>query len=283
MSIGSSHFCNLSKQAFCAWVDKIEGQQHVTKGAAGHLKAQFEKRFASGTKASKIDGCKNDFTGWLERAKKDGHFTKGNVDFIKKKLTEVLAAQPKASSNNTTAKSTTTKIKEFASRDGFVAFYDKTNPITEIFGNFYQSPVQYNGDTYQCAEGAFQAQKFTHDKALMAKFKNLSGDDAFKLARSNASKVQATWHSHKGKVMQEILREKFKDANLKDKLLATGKSYLVEHTPVKGRDTFWSDDNDGTGQNMLGKLLMQVRGGLGGHGEVKPPPKYFDALKAKRL
>jgi hypothetical protein len=51
-------------------------------------------------------------------------------------------------------------------------------------------------------------------------------------------------------------------------LLATGIAYLVEHNLVKGRDAFWSDDSDGAGQNMLGKLWMQVRSSLGGAGIV---------------
>ena len=48
--------------------------------------------------------------------------------------------------------------------------------------------------------------------------------------------------------------------NLKEELLATGGSFLVEHTK---RDKYWGDGGDGgngtVGKNMLGKLLVQVR------------------------
>ena len=36
----------------------------------------------------------------------------------------------------------------------------------------------------------------------------------------------------------------------------TGTRELVEHT---ANDSYWGDGGDGTGQNKLGKLLMQVR------------------------
>ena len=62
--------------------------------------------------------------------------------------------------------------------------------------------------------------------------------------------------------MLEVLREKFKNSHAQKALQDTKNVYLVEHNPVKGRDTFWSDDNDGTGKNMLGTLLMQARAGL---------------------
>jgi ribA/ribD-fused uncharacterized protein len=39
-------------------------------------------------------------------------------------------------------------------------------------------------------------------------------------------------------------------------LLGTGDAKLVEHTE---RDAYWGDGGDGSGQNRLGQILMQVR------------------------
>jgi hypothetical protein len=39
-------------------------------------------------------------------------------------------------------------------------------------------------------------------------------------------------------------------------LLNTGEATLVEHTR---NDSYWADGGDGSGRNILGKLLMQVR------------------------
>jgi predicted NAD-dependent protein-ADP-ribosyltransferase YbiA (DUF1768 family) len=62
-------------------------------------------------------------------------------------------------------------------------------------------------------------------------------------------------------------------------LLATGTAYLVEHNEVVGRDTFWSDNHDGTGQNRLGVVLMALRKKLGGHGIVPAPAAYHAFLR----
>jgi ribA/ribD-fused uncharacterized protein len=39
-------------------------------------------------------------------------------------------------------------------------------------------------------------------------------------------------------------------------LLATGEAKLVEHT---SNDAYWGDGGDGSGKNMLGRVLMEVR------------------------
>jgi N-glycosidase YbiA len=42
-------------------------------------------------------------------------------------------------------------------------------------------------------------------------------------------------------------------------LLSTGDAKLVEHTD---NDDYWGDGGDGSGKNMLGRILMQVRESL---------------------
>ena len=39
-------------------------------------------------------------------------------------------------------------------------------------------------------------------------------------------------------------------------LLSTGDAKLVEHTE---NDSYWGDGGDGSGRNMLGQILMQIR------------------------
>ena len=57
--------------------------------------------------------------------------------------------------------------------------------------------------------------------------------------------------------MLKALRLKFKThPDLRAKLLETGSSKLVEHTP---RDSYWGDGGNGSGKNRLGVLLMKVR------------------------
>jgi ribA/ribD-fused uncharacterized protein len=69
--------------------------------------------------------------------------------------------------------------------------------------------------------------------------------------------LREDWENIKLSVMEELLRDKFSrhDA-LADKLVATGNQELIEGN--HWHDTFWGVCN-GIGENMLGKLLMDLR------------------------
>jgi len=173
------------------------------------------------------------------------------------------------------------EIQKLAQEKGFIYFYHHNNPVSEWLGNFYPCSVKINGFTFSCAEAAFQARKFDGNPTLQAKFVGLNGDQAFRLARKHASDVRSDWASVKVGIMSEVLEEKFKQyPHLQLLLLATGKAYLVEHNEVVGRDDFWSDNHDGTGQNQLGIALMLLRKKLGGHGVVRIPAAYHNFLRS---
>lgn len=175
------------------------------------------------------------------------------------------------------------RIAQLAKRDGFVWFYKKEeNPTTEMFGNFSLHPLTYKERNYPCAEAAFQAQKFEGNAEQMHQFEELDGEGAWKLARTLTkdwdTDTTKAWRKRNLTVMEGILQAKFAQEPLKNTLLTTGNSYLVEHIPVKGRDNFYGDDSDGTGQNQLGKLLMDIRQKLGGYGRVEAPAKYLETV-----
>lgn len=168
----------------------------------------------------------------------------------------------------------TTKIAEVVKRDGFLHFYDEKNKLTEWLGNFQPCSVDVLGMKFQCSEAAYQAYKFhlTPHQDLMKKFTSLDGAQAWKLAKDNKAHQRADWMQVNDDTMKMVIEEKFlQNPQLKELLLATGDAYLVEHTPL-GRDAYWGDNGDGTGKNMLGTLLMVLRGKLGGIGVVLPPP-----------
>lgn len=178
------------------------------------------------------------------------------------------------------ALSTKDKIQEIAARDHFVWFYKKEeNPLTAFMGNFHSCPIRLWGLQFRCAEAAFQAAKFTGNPAAMQQFQNLDGEMAFRKAQALTGtwdqRQKNAWYHRNLNVMREVVTAKFQqNPELKDLLLATGNSYLVEHIPRKGRDAFWGDDFDGTGQNWLGHILMETRGQLGGSGVVSKPQQY---------
>ena len=58
-------------------------------------------------------------------------------------------------------------------------------------------------------------------------------------------------------IMRVALYAKYtQHQRLRDLLLGTGDREIVEHT---SNDSFWGDGGDGRGQNVLGKLLMELR------------------------
>ena len=70
----------------------------------------------------------------------------------------------------------------------------------------------------------------------------------------------------KVEVMRTAVRSKFtQHENLRALLLSTGDAKLLEHTE---NDSYWGDGGDGSGKNMLGKILMRVRDELRSTGPV---------------
>ncbi len=176
------------------------------------------------------------------------------------------------------------RIARLAARDNFVWFYKQAeNPLTAFLGNFHPCQIDFMGMRFQCAEAAFQVAKFAERRDLMAQFQNLDGESAWRLAQQltrNWTPTQhATWRSTNLTVMRNVLQAKFsQNPGLKTLLLATGNAYLFEHVPVKGRDNYWGDDSDGKGLNMLGRVLMETRGNLGGPGVASAPPINYSRL-----
>lgn len=179
----------------------------------------------------------------------------------------------------------TKKIEGIAS-GGVVRFYkadaDPTSrmSITECFGNYH---VLENGRTvFGCltTEGAFLSRKYgIPEDAPDNPFRTATEYTNPSLAELNhqfktAKRTVAGWVqqsvteglANQGpnvQAMYAVLKEKYKPGTPEyDALIATGNATLVEETPVVGRDIYWATDPGGEGVNMLGQLLMQIRGEL---------------------
>lgn len=131
-----------------------------------------------------------------------------------------------------------------------------------FLSNFFKSPVVYNGRTWPTVEHAFQAAKVDAETAEMI-FHAATPGEAKRLGRRGV--MRSDWEVVKVDVMRDCLREKFlKNPSLKHRLLDTGDEVLVEGTTW--HDNYWGVckcqkcRNSGiVGQNMLGKLLMEIR------------------------
>ena len=126
-----------------------------------------------------------------------------------------------------------------------------------FLSNFYESPVTFNGHTFQNNEAAFQAEK-TLDETVKKSFCDLKPNKAKSIGRK--IQLRPDWETVKEEKMLRIVRAKFiQNKALQEKLLATGDAYLEEGNDWG--DKIWGTVN-GEGQNLLGKILMKVRNEL---------------------
>jgi ribA/ribD-fused uncharacterized protein len=123
-----------------------------------------------------------------------------------------------------------------------------------FLSNFYEAPVKWKGITYRNNEAAFQSAKVL-DKTLLKEFSNLDPSSAKRKGRQ--VKLRPGWDKIKFDIMYDICYEKFsQNEDLKIKLLDTGEEHLEEGN--NWGDKIWGTVK-GKGQNLLGKILMEVR------------------------
>lgn len=130
----------------------------------------------------------------------------------------------------------------------------------EFLSNFYPAFVESDGISYPTVEHAFVAMK-TQDKNIRKQIADLrTPAEAKKFGRT--LELRQGWNEMKVSVMRELLFKKFSNPNLRSRLKNTEGFELIE-------GNFWHDNFWGAcscdkckqieKQNMLGKLLMEVR------------------------
>ena len=130
-----------------------------------------------------------------------------------------------------------------------------------FLSNFYQSPVTYGGLTYPNAEAAFQAQK-CEKEADKTKYTLVKNPVVAKRMGKKEPNLPANWREISYDIMLEIIRAKFSVPEMAEKLLSTGDAELVEGN--NHHDNLWGKCGCPrcevkTGENRLGRILMQVR------------------------
>lgn len=143
-----------------------------------------------------------------------------------------------------------------AGETSVVNFYSVGEEFGE-FSNFAAYPITLDGERWPTSEHYFQAQKFEDDQYRQKIRKANSPMLAARLGRDRKQKLRRDWESVKVGVMRSAVLAKFtQHEDLQALLLSTGDAKLVEHTE---NDDYWGDGGDGSGKNMLGRILMQVR------------------------
>lgn len=128
-----------------------------------------------------------------------------------------------------------------------------------FLSNFHSCKVVYEGIGYPSSEHAFMSGK-TLDQQEKLHIASLKTPGAAK-RYGRTIKLRPDWEEVKFKVMEDVLRIKFSDPELRKRLLETN-GYLIEER-VWWHDLCWGacycDRCNGKGENNLGKILMKIR------------------------
>lgn len=137
-----------------------------------------------------------------------------------------------------------------------IKFY-RTGDEYGSFSNFAPYPIEVDGKVWPTAEHYFQAQKFVgteHEEALRLEPSPMV---VARMGRDRKKPLRPDWEAVKDDLMRKAVMAKFtQHADLRAQLLGTGDAQIVEHTT---NDSYWGDGGDGSGKNMLGIILMNVR------------------------
>lgn len=143
---------------------------------------------------------------------------------------------------------------------------DKFDGIYRFLSNYSPCVIEYEGIIYPTTEHAYQAAK-TLNLEQREFISDLNGANLAKKVGQMVD-MRPDWHEIKYQVMYDILWIKFNQPDLKEKLLKTGDSELVEGN--WWHDNIWGvcscgkcpPHKAGPGQNHLGKTLMLIRENL---------------------
>ncbi|QDV67688.1 Swarming motility protein YbiA [Rosistilla carotiformis] len=125
------------------------------------------------------------------------------------------------------------------------------------FSNFAAYPIELDGATWPTTEHYFQAQKFAGTQHAEEIRLVESPMKAARMGRDRQRPLRSDWEDVKDDIMRVALYAKFtQHPDLRELLLGTGDAMIVEHTK---NDGYWGDGGDGTGRNMLGQMLVELR------------------------
>lgn len=130
-----------------------------------------------------------------------------------------------------------------------------------VLSNFSSFRLFWEGINFDTSEAAYHWEKFPDNEAIRNGIRNASSAHAaLKLATYYKNERRSDWDSVKVDIMREILRAKTRQHEyVHRKLLDTGDRTLIEDS---WRDDFWGWGPNKDGQNMLGKLWMEIRNEL---------------------
>lgn len=141
-----------------------------------------------------------------------------------------------------------------------IYFYSNREEPYGCFSNFSGHGFELDGAYWATSEHYFQAQKFAGTPHLEEIRRASSPKQAAEMGRDRARPLRADWEQVKDEIMRKAVQRKFEThADIREILLSTGEEDIVENAP---NDYYWGCGKDGTGQNKLGQILVEVRNRL---------------------
>ncbi len=141
-----------------------------------------------------------------------------------------------------------------------IYFYRVKEKPYGCFSNFSPHGFELDGKWWPTSEHYFQAQKFEGTPHVEEIRRVASPMVAARMGRARSRPLRADWKDVKDQIMYRAVLRKFEtNPEIAEILLSTGEATLVENTTD---DYYWGCGKDGTGQNKLGQILMQVRAQL---------------------
>lgn len=162
--------------------------------------------------------------------------------------------------------------------------YEPSGPLG-ILSNFALTPLEIDDQVWPTAEHYFQARKFPaqEDREKIRQCPTPQGCKQLAWGELHDA-VRSDWDDMRTSVMRAALEAKYDQSSaFRLALDATWPMPIIENSPI---DPFWGVGADGTGENMLGRLLVEIRnarlalpeayrlnqailpGGTGGHSVV---------------
>ncbi len=125
------------------------------------------------------------------------------------------------------------------------------------FSNFSRHGFELDGAWWATSEHYFQAQKFAGTPHVEEIRQAKTPKEAAQMGRDRSRPLRSDWELVKDHIMRQAVLRKFEThADIREVLVSTGDELLVEKAPT---DYYWGCGADGTGKNMLGVILMEVR------------------------
>ncbi|MEN9604955.1 MAG: Xylella phage Salvo [Candidatus Parcubacteria bacterium] len=129
-----------------------------------------------------------------------------------------------------------------------------------FLSNFWPAIVDLDGITYRSVELAYQAAKWKPgDRAYFQTCTELESIDYNRTHVPNRCSEEE-WVLIKVNIMRDLLKQKFDAHKNPENYMAiknTGSKH-IEETNWWG-DVFWGKTKEGEGENVLGRLLMEIR------------------------